>query len=60
MKALIKLAAAGLLVVIATELGRQWQRTRKAPTLRPVEDAEPHQGEPLEPEDLRVAQNSPL
>ena len=32
------------------------------PTLHPVEDAEPTltTPEPLEPEDLRVAQNSPL
>jgi hypothetical protein len=62
MKALLKLVAASLLVVVATRIARQWRliQSRSVPTLHPLEDAEPLSPEPLEPEDLRVAQNSPL
>lgn len=62
MKGLLKLAAAGLLVVVVARIARQWQlmQSRTVPTLHPFEDAEPYAKEPLEPEDLRVAQNSPL
>jgi hypothetical protein len=62
MKALLKLAAAGVLVVVAARIARQWylMQSGLVPTLRPFEDAEALSPEPLEPEDLRVAQNSPL
>jgi hypothetical protein len=62
MTALLKLAVAGLLVVVAAKIARQWQLMQPGlvPTLRPFEDAEALSSEPLEPEDLRIAQNSPL
>jgi hypothetical protein len=62
MNTLFKLAAAGLLVVVATRIARQWRLMQSdlVPTLRPFEDAEALAEEPLQPDDLRVAQNSPL
>jgi len=62
MKGLLKLAVAGLLAVVAVRIARQWQlmQSQMVPTLQPFEDAEPHSTEPLEPDDLRIAQNSPL
>ena len=62
MKGLLKLALMGFLTVVVMEMVRQW-RLRKSdsvPTLHPLADAEPTAAEPLQPEDLRVAQNSPL
>lgn len=62
MKALLKLAAGAVLIVVAAKIARQWQlmQSGMVPTLRPFEDAEALAREPLEPDDLRVAQNSPL
>jgi hypothetical protein len=62
MKAILKLATAGLLLLVAAKIARQWRlmQSELVPTLRPFEDAEALAREPLEPEDLRVAQNSPL
>jgi hypothetical protein len=62
MKALLKLAAASLLVVVAARIVRQWRlmQSGTVPTLQPFEDAEALAREPLEPQDLRIAQNSPL
>jgi hypothetical protein len=55
-------AIAGSLAVILRK-ALAYERSSRAeqiPTLHPVEDAEPQQAEPLEQQDLRVAQNSPL
>jgi len=62
MKGLLKLAVASLLVVMVAKIARQWQlmQSGTVPTLRPFEDAEPDATEPLEADDLRIAQNSPL
>ena len=62
MKVLLKLAAGSLLVIVVLRIVRQWQRMQSdsISTVQPVRDAEPSVAEPLQPEDLRVAQNSPL
>ncbi len=62
MKGLLKLAMVSLCTVALVEILRHWRLSRSAlvPTLHPLEDAEPTADEPLQPEDLRVAQNSPL
>lgn len=55
-------AIAGALTVVLRKASA-YERSSRAdqiPTLNPVEDAQPHQAEPLQSEDLRVAQNSPL
>jgi len=50
-----KLAVASLLVVVVAKVARQWRlmQSETVPTLRPFE-------EPLQAEDLRIAQNAPL
>ena len=55
-------AIAGALIIILRKAMAYQRAEREAdlPTLRPVEDAEPRQPEPLPADDLRVAQNSPL
>lgn len=62
MKALLKLAFAGAVAYLAVRIARQWQldESDSVPTLNPPEDADAFATEPLQPEDLRVAQNSPL
>ena len=62
MKGLLKLAAGSLLVIVVLRIVRQWRliQSDAGPTLHPLDDAEPDVPEPLQPEDLRVAQNSPL
>jgi hypothetical protein len=61
-KLLLAAAVAGALTIIVRK-ALAYERSSRAeqiPTLHPVEDAEPNMAEPLGPEDLRVAQNSPL
>jgi hypothetical protein len=55
-------ALAGALTVILRKASvyERSSRAARIPTLQPVEDARPNQAEPLQAEDLRVAQNSPL
>lgn len=56
-------AAVGGVLLIIVRKALAFERSSRAeqiPTLHPVEDAQPHQTEPLRSEDLRVAQNSPL
>lgn len=61
MKTLLKLALAGALAAVFFKWARQWAEDSDAlPTLNPVRDAEPNVAEPLQDEDLRVAQNSPF
>ncbi|HET9475456.1 MAG TPA: hypothetical protein VFO82_16260 [Steroidobacteraceae bacterium] len=62
MKTLLKLALAGALAAVLVRWARQWSTGTLAelPTLKPVRDAEPTVAEPLQDEDLRVAQNSPF
>jgi hypothetical protein len=57
--------AASIIGALAVVLRKAWayeraSREESIPTLHPVEDAEPHQAEPLRDEDLRVAQNAPF
>jgi hypothetical protein len=71
MTSMHKIALAGALmgtlaVVILREILQRVEEIREyefdgdVPVLHPVRDAEPRQAEPLSPEDLPVAQNSPL
>jgi hypothetical protein len=55
-------AIAGALTVILRKAAvyERSSRDDRIPTLHPVEDARPNQEEPLQSEDLRVAQNAPL
>jgi hypothetical protein len=55
-------AVAGALTVILRKASayERSSRTDRIPTLHPIEDATPHEAEPLQTEDLRVAQNAPL
>lgn len=62
MKGLLKLAVGSLLAIVVLRVVRQWRliQSDSVPTVHPLGDAEPYASEPLQPEDLRVAQNSPL
>ena len=62
MKTLLKLALAGVLAAVFVKWTRQWMADSRddLPTTIPVRDAEPTVPEPLQEEDLRVAQNSPF
>jgi hypothetical protein len=62
MKALLKLAAAGVLLVVAARIARQWElmQSSTVPTLQPFEDAERISSGEVDPLDLTVAQNAPL
>jgi hypothetical protein len=63
MKTLLKLAFTGALATVLVRwVARRWstEASDEIPTVNPVVDAEPTVVEPLEGEDLRVAQNSPL
>jgi len=62
MKTLLKLALAGALAAVLARWGRQWTADAldELPTVNPVRDAEPTAAEPLQEEDLRVAQNTPF
>jgi hypothetical protein len=53
--------AAALTIILRKALAyERSSRAEQIPTLHPVEDAQPQQAEPLQPEDLRVAQNAPF
>jgi hypothetical protein len=61
MKTLLKLALVGALTAVLVKWARQWAEDSDAlPILNPVRDAEPNAAEPLQDEDLRVAQNAPF
>ena len=61
MKTLLKLALAGALAAVFVKWARQWiEDSDEAPIVNPVRDAEPTVAEPLQDEDLRVAQNAPF
>jgi hypothetical protein len=60
MKGLLKLALAGVIAYVVVRIVRQWELDDWLPTVNPLEDSEPSAPEPLQPQDLRVAQNSPL
>jgi len=62
MKILLKLALAGALAAVFVKWTRQWMADSRdeLPTANPLRDAEPIVPEPLQEEDLRVAQNSPF
>ena len=62
MKAILKAALFAALsgVLVGALLRRLVADAQRIPTLEPVRDAEPNVDEPLEEEDLRVAQNAPL
>lgn len=65
-KIILAAAIAGALTIVIRK-ALAYERASRAerlpdriPTLHPIEDAAPHQAEPLRQEDLRVAQNAPL
>ena len=58
MKPLLMIAlAAAVVYFVAKDLV---ERADRVPTLKPVRDAEPLRPEPLQEDDLNIAQNAPL
>lgn len=54
------LAAALTIILRKASAYERSSRAEQIPTLQPVRDAEPLRPEPLESDDLRVAQNAPF
>ena len=62
MKALFKLALVGVLTHLLVKMSRQRKLAAadSVPTVKPLDDAYATAPEPSQPEDLRIAPNSPL
>jgi hypothetical protein len=59
--AILKVAiAAALIGALAVAIRRKTRSLDNIPVLQPVRDSEPNIEEPLQDDDLRVAQNAPL